>query len=133
MIILGHGYFPTSSWSRLSAGQLNQKMIKWQTCLGSQSLYIALEGFKDFFSLEAPSYFLRAIKTKGQSPPLPAEDALTPESEASLSVSPQRGDRAGIRATGISSASHNVRVTSACMSSPRRYGGREDQGHWEAL
>ena len=35
MIMLDREYFHISAWSRLSTSKLNEKMIKWQTCLGS--------------------------------------------------------------------------------------------------
>lgn len=99
MILLGHEYFHTSARFRLSTGELNQKTAKWQTRLGSQRLCIALEEFKDFFSLETLVYFLRKIKTNGPSLPLPSEDVFTLEGQASLSLSLQRGEGADTQAT----------------------------------
>ena len=99
MIMLDHEYFHISAWFRLSTGKLNEKMIRWQTCLGSQRWCLGLEGFKDFFSLQTLVCFLRAIKTKGSSFPLPREEVFMLEGQASLSISLQRREGADSQAT----------------------------------
>lgn len=99
MIMLGREYFHISAWSKLSPSKLNEKMIKWQTCLGSQKWCLGLEGFKDFFSLQTLVYFLGAIKTKGSSLPLPREEVFMLEGQASLSICLRRREGADSRAT----------------------------------
>lgn len=75
---LAPGLLLACSW--LAPGQLKQRLMQRQACLGSWRSCIALERV-NFFSLETVAYFQRAIKTKGPSPLLPREDAFPPENK----------------------------------------------------
>lgn len=112
VMMLGQEYFQTSAQSRLSSGKLNRKMPTWATCLGNERLCTALEGCKDFFSLETRTYFLGSVRTKGPPHPFPPQrQCVYRREERLVSRSPSREEMGQIpRPPSISSESPNCRV-----------------------